>query len=268
MSSTDTTLELEQRARIEALATRLHGCRRLLFITGAGISADSGLPTYRGVGGLYDDAGTEDGIAIEEALSGAMMVQNPALCWKYIMQIEAACRGAQPNAGHRCIAALESRFEQVWVLTQNVDGLHRAAGSSRVIDIHGDVREIFCPAPGCPHRVTVDDYEGLGCPPRCPRCDAVLRPDVVLFGEALPMRKLSLLREELLRGFDAVFSIGTTSVFPYIAGPVIDAARRSVLTIEINPGRSQVSDLVALRLELGAATALAALQQAFDRGFD
>jgi NAD-dependent deacetylase len=263
MSETDASaLDPESRARIAAVAERLSGCRRLLFITGAGLSADSGLPTYRGVGGLYVDGATEDGISVEQALSGPMMVQNPALCWKHIMHIESACRGAVPNAGHRCIAALESRFEQVWVLTQNVDGLHRKAGSTQVIDIHGDVHEVFCPTPGCPHRVTLDDYRGLECPPRCPRCDAVLRPDVVLFGEMLPVDKLTLLREQLVLGFDAVFSIGTTSVFPYIAGPVIDAARRGVLTVEINPGRSRVSDVVAVRLDVGAALALEALQLA------
>ena len=98
--------EDEQRidAQINRVAARLMTCRRLLFITGAGLSADSGLPTYRGVGGLYNRGATEDGMAIEEALSGAMMDRDPALCWKYIMQIESACRGAAPNRGHELIA--------------------------------------------------------------------------------------------------------------------------------------------------------------------
>ncbi len=80
---------------------------RLLFVTGAGLSADSGLPTYRGIGGLYDDKNTEEGISIEEALSGPMFSRRPALTWKYIHQIEAACRHGQPNAGHEAIADME-----------------------------------------------------------------------------------------------------------------------------------------------------------------
>jgi NAD-dependent deacetylase len=244
---------------VERVAARLAGARRLLFVTGAGMSADSGLPTYRGVGGLYDGIETQDGIPIEEALSGGAMRRDPALTWKYIMQIEQACRGAQPNPGHRAIAALEQRFAEVWVLTQNVDGLHREAGSQRIIDIHGDVRKLACTA--CAWRVEVSDYAGLSSPPRCPDCNAILRPEVVLFGEMLPLDKVAVLQRELERGFDAVFSIGTSSVFPYIAEPVIAARMTGALTVEINPGLSEVSDIVEERLAVGASDALSALAE-------
>lgn len=241
---------------IEQIAERIGDGRRLLFITGAGMSADSGLPTYRGVGGLYDGVETEEGMAIEDALSGSMLKKRPEVCWRHIMQIEEACRGAQPNAGHRVIASLEARFDVV-VLTQNVDGLHRTAGSEAVIDIHGDVRKLLCMA--CDHERVVDDYSDLDCPPRCPECDAIIRPDVVLFGEMLPMHKVARLRAEVMEGFDAVFSVGTTSVFPYIAQPVVHARERGALTVEINPGRTVVSDVVEHRLEMRASEALAAL---------
>jgi NAD-dependent deacetylase len=92
-----------------------------------------------------------------------------------------------------------------------------------------------------------------------------VRPEVVLFGEMLPMDRVRLLQEQLMRGFDAVFSIGTTSVFPYIAEPVIDARRRGGLTVEVNPGQSEVSHIVNYRLEMGAAAAMDALVQALDR---
>jgi hypothetical protein len=108
-----------------------------LFITGAGISADSGLPTYRGIGGLYEDATTEEGIAIEDALSGDMLRERPEVCWKYIHQIERACRGATWNRAHEVLALMEGRYERTWVLTQNVDGFHRRAGSKNVIEIPG-----------------------------------------------------------------------------------------------------------------------------------
>ncbi|MHB8899035.1 MAG: Sir2 family NAD-dependent protein deacetylase, partial [Thermoguttaceae bacterium] len=94
---------------------------RILFITGAGVSADSGLPTYRGVGGLYNRGETDDGVTIEEALSGPMLEVRPDLTWKYLWQIGEACRGALPNAAHRIMAELESEKAEVWVLTQNVD---------------------------------------------------------------------------------------------------------------------------------------------------
>lgn len=248
---------------IAAAARILAGARSALFITGAGISADSGLPTYRGIGGLYDDADTDDGIPIEVALSGHMMTMNPALCWKYIAQIERACRGARFNRAHEIIAELDRRLDRVCVLTQNVDGFHRDAGSRTVIEIHGTVRSLSCTR--CRHRREVADYRELDIPPRCPDCAGLVRPDIVLFGEMLPGREVARLTEQLATGFDAVVSIGTTSVFPYIAQPVMDAARRGVPTIEINPGESEVSDLVDVRLRTGAAAAMQAIAAALDR---
>jgi len=253
-------MDLEQ---IEAIARRLRESRSVLFVTGAGISADSGLPTYRGIGGLYEQDETDDGIPIEAALSGAMFRRDPAITWKYIHQIESSCRGAGPNRAHQVIAELEQRFERVWTLTQNVDGLHHAAGSTRVIDIHGDVHWLLCTR--CGHRWRVESYAGLPIPPACPECDSLVRPEVVLFGEMLPMDRVRVLQEQLARGFDAVFSIGTTSVFPYIAEPIIDARRRGGLTVEINPGASEVSHIVTHRLRMGAAAAMDALVRALDR---
>jgi len=242
---------------INQVADLLAQSRSLLFITGAGISADSGLPTYRGVGGLYDVDTTEEGMPIEELLSGRFFRGNPAVSWKYLGQVERACRGARFNRGHEVIAQMESRFERVWTLTQNVDGLHRQAGGRNVIEIHGDLHNLLCMH--CDFRQTVVDYSTLTIPPPCPRCDALLRPDVVLFGEALPFDKVSRLYTEIERGFDLVFSIGTTSVFPYIAEPVVRGYRVGKPTVEINPGLSEVSELVTVRLPLGAAQALDAI---------
>lgn len=249
--------------QIDEIARTLRDARSVLFVTGAGISADSGLPTYRGIGGLYEQEETDDGIPIEAALSGAMFQRNPALTWKYIHQIESACRDAGPNRAHHVIAELESRFDRVWTLTQNVDGLHHAAGSERVIDIHGDVHWLVCTR--CGHRWRVQNYAGLSIPPSCPECDSLVRPEVVLFGEMLPVDRVRALQEQLIRGFDAVFTIGTTSVFPYIAEPVVDARRRNKLTVEINPGTSEVSHIVNYRLQTGAAAAMEALVDALER---
>jgi NAD-dependent deacetylase len=248
---------------IVEIARQLKKSRSVLFVTGAGISADSGLPTYRGIGGLYEQEETDEGIPIEAALSGAMFQRDPAVTWKYIHQIESSCRDAGPNRAHEVIAELESRFDRVWTLTQNVDGLHHAAGSRRVIDIHGDVHWLVCTR--CGHRWRVESYEGLPIPPSCTECDALVRPEVVLFGEMLPMDRVRVLQDELSRGFDVVFSIGTTSVFPYIAQPIFDARRRGGLTVEINPGVSEVSHVVNYRLKTGAAAAMDGLVAALDR---
>ena len=229
----------------------------ILFITGAGVSADSGLPTYRGIGGLYEDAVTDEGLSIEEALSGETLRRDPALTWKYIHQIEKACRGARPNRAHEVIAAIERRVPRTVVLTQNVDGFHVVAGSTRVIEIHGNVHQLRCRS--CPWSTHVDDYAALEVPPRCPECGTIVRPEVVLFGEMLPPLAVQRLERELDEGFDVIFTIGTTSVFPYIAAPVALGRRSGTPTIEINPGASQVTHLVTLRLQSRAAPTLDAL---------
>lgn len=245
-------------SQIEAFAAAVRQAERVLVITGAGISADSGLPTYRGVGGLYEEEFTEDGIAIEDALSGEMMASDPALCWKHIHRIEQACRGAEPNVAHRVIAALQERVD-LCVLTQNVDGLHRRAGTRDPIEIHGDVHELLCTS--CSWQVRVADYSTLSVPPACPRCGALVRPRVVLFGELLPAGGLARLHEQLRRGFDVVVSVGTTSAFPYIAQPVLLAEAMGATTIEVNPGETAVSARVDLRIRERAAPTFAGLWQ-------
>ncbi|MBC8877333.1 MAG: NAD-dependent protein deacylase [Planctomycetes bacterium] len=242
---------------IDQVVDHLEASRSLLLITGAGISADSGLPTYRGIGGLYNVNDTEEGLPIEELLSGRTMSRAPELTWKYLAQIARACQGATYNRAHEVAAEMEKHFDRLWVLTQNVDGFHRAAGSKRIVDIHGDLHDLMCTA--CDYRETVTDYSEISVPPFCPRCDAIVRPDVVLFGEMLPMVKVELLHGELEEGFDLVFTIGTTSVFPYIVEPVIAARRMGRPTIEINPGATDVSDLVDIKLPLRAAAAMDAI---------
>lgn len=242
---------------LDRVARELALARRVLFITGAGISADSGLPTYRGIGGLYNGRATEDGLRIEDALSGEVFSRRPDITWKYLAQIEENCRGAGPNGAHRAIARLEDRLPGVLVLTQNVDGLHRLAGSRNVIEIHGDLHRLACTA--CDWRTSVESLEGWPMPPACPGCGETVRPEVVLFGEALPTAALDRLYNELETGFDMVFSIGTSSVFPYIAQPVVWAAQAGIPTVEINPAMTALSDIVRYRLPLGAAAAMEAV---------
>lgn len=245
---------------LDQVAGLLSKAESVLFITGAGISADSGLPTYRGVGGLYNGESTEEGLRIEEALSGDVFAVRPDITWKYLAQIEHNCRGARPNAAHRAIAELEKRVPRVTVFTQNVDRFHLDAGSSDVIEIHGNLHELACTR--CRYEETVVDMEGRGIPPLCPACGSVLRPQVVLFGEALPDEAMNRYLGALEMGFDVVFVIGTSGVFPYIAEPVVWAAQGGIPTVEINPSRTALSEVVQYHLPLGAA---AAMRQIMDR---
>jgi NAD-dependent deacetylase len=234
-----------------------------LFITGAGISADSGLPTYRGIGGLYNDKLTEDGMPVEMALAGETLKSHPEITWKYLLQIEKNCRSARFNRAHEVIAQMEKRFERVWVLTQNIDGFHQAAGSRNLIDIHGDMHKLVCM--GCGWSEEVDDYVNIDLPPKCPSCGAAVRPKVVFFGEMLPEDKLVTLERQLRQGFDIYFSVGTTSVFPYISQPILAAKYLGKPTVEINPEDTGISGLVDIKLRMGAAEALDAIWEEYAR---
>ncbi len=242
---------------ITAVVDELLQAQSVLFITGAGVSAESGIPTYRGIGGLYNAGTTDEGLAIEEILSSYMLRENPALCWKYLAQIGLAVQGAKHNRAHEVMAEMESHFDRLWVLTQNVDGFHRAAGSKKLVEAHGSMHSLSCM--GCKHRVLVDEFKTLEIPPKCPRCPALLRPDVVLFGELIEGPGIENLQTELDRGFDIVFSVGTTSVFPYIQAPLYMAQAAGNATVEINPSQTDVSHMVDYRIQAPAVEALQAI---------
>jgi NAD-dependent deacetylase len=253
----------EHAATLDRVGELLGKSHRVLFITGAGLSADSGLPTYRGLGGLYERNATDDGMPIEVVLSQSMFRQRPELTWKYLLEVEQACRGASCNAAHRIIAGLESKLASVIVLTQNVDGFHHLAGSSNVIDIHGDLHQIACTR--CRRKRRVSSYAGFPALPRCQSCGAVERPDVVLFGESLPEEKLETLTRELGCGFDLVVSVGTSGTFPYIRLPMIRAQVFGWPSVDINPQSTPMTALAEYHLPLRAATAFEALWQRLAR---
>ncbi|MES2684073.1 MAG: NAD-dependent protein deacylase [Pseudomonadota bacterium] len=253
----DPTASTDYRSTLRAAANELARAKRVLVITGAGISADSGLPVYRGEGGLYDGSETDDGVCIEEALSVAMLRRRPEVTWRHLLQIAQACEGKAPNAGHHALAAMERHFPHFNLLTQNVDGLHHAAGSKKLIEIHGDLRELFCET--CGYNTPTPAPSALDGPPACPCCAATLRPSIVLFGEALPKKAVADYEAVFEQGVDFVMIVGTSAGFPYIAGPVAQAARAGLPTLEINPARSEVSYLVRHRLPMRAAEALPAL---------
>jgi len=251
------------------IADLLKKSNRVLFITGAGISADSGLPTYRGVGGLYNQERTEEGYAIEECLSGSMFRAKPEITWKYMLQLGIAIAEHRPNDAHRIIAKWEKQFAErggkVVIVTQNIDRYHQAAGSENVYEFHGSLGTLDCMK--CTWSESFDLDDGIvqrleklkqTLPPTCPECDAVIRPRVVLFEEMLPVKVIEGFQNEFNGepGFDLVFSVGTSGMFPYITGPVRIAASRGIPTVEINPITSDLSHHVSIHLPMKAAEAL------------
>nr|WP_298168694.1 NAD-dependent deacylase [uncultured Pseudomonas sp.] len=230
------------------VAQAIARAERILLITGAGLSADSGLPTYRGLGGLYNGH-TDEGLPIEAALSGSMLQRDPALCWKYLAELGKACLSAQPNAGHQAIAELQRRKPECWLLTQNIDGYHRAAGSpaERLIEIHGELAPLYCQSCGAVDPQLVE-HLSRPLPPKCRQCGGVLRPPVVLFEEMLPERAIGTLYAELRKGFAVVISIGTSASFPYIVEPVLRTRQAGGFTAEINPTRTDLSAAVDVHL--------------------
>ncbi len=234
--------------QIERIIKAIARAERILIISGAGLSADSGLPTYRGLGGLYNGR-TAEGLPIEEALSGPMLQHNPQLCWKYLAELGKACLAAKPNAGHLAIAELQRRKPQCWVLTQNIDGYHCAAGSpvERLIEIHGELAPLFCQACGAEDPELAEHLQ-RPLPPLCRRCGGILRPPVVLFGELLPPAAMEQLYTQVCQGFELVLSVGTTASFPYIVEPVLRTRQAGGFTVEINPTRTDLSSVVDLQV--------------------
>jgi len=260
--TTDNKTELDpvQKERLNQVVGMLRESKKVFVITGAGISADSGLPVYRGIGGLYNDNDTEDGIPIEQALSGPVFRSQPEVTWKYMGQIEAGARNAKFNRGHEVLAEMENHFDHFWILTQNIDGFHGFAGSKNVIEIHGNMYRLVCTS--CKNMVSVENYSGVTLPPMC-ECGSMQRPDVVLFEEMLPTKELQQLHAQANVDYDLVISIGTSANFPYVAEPIMRAYRSGIATVEINPGVSNITSFVDVHLKLGAAQALGIIWSRF-----
>jgi NAD-dependent deacetylase len=245
---------------LQPVAALLKSARRVLFITGAGVSAESGIPTFRGTAAAFADGRTEEGICFEEVLSGSTFRRTPALSWKYFFRLEQALRNKQPNDAHRAMASLQSDGRFVCVATQNIDGLHQAAGSKAVLELHGNLRRLVCTE--CEYQDNPATFEALPALPSCPQCGRLLRPDAVLYEEMLPEDVLWQFEVQQEKGFDLVFSVGTTSIFEYVIRPVVSARRGGIPTVEINPDETGISGLVDFRFASKAGPTLKSLLEA------
>ena len=214
------------------LAEALRSAQRVVVLTGAGISAESGVPTFRdSLTGLWARFKPEE-LATPEAYR-----RNPKLVWEWYESRREKLRSVQPNAGHRALAALARRYPEFTLLTQNVDGLHQRAGSRGVIELHGNIMRAKC----FDEDRVVPEWTHTGeAPPRCPHCHGYLRPDVVWFGEELPADAISTAMS-VSDACDVFLSVGTSSVvYPAAMLPEM-ALRRGATVIEINPDETPLT---------------------------
>ncbi len=232
---------------------RLTGARRLAAFTGAGISAESGVATFRDQGGLWEKHSIED-VATPEGFA-----RNPTLVWEFYEARRGALAQVRPNAGHEAIARLAELVEEITVITQNVDGLHQRAGSPRVLEIHGSLRRAKCAA-ACGAVIEPFEHPAPSIPPRC-TCGALLRPDVVWFGEMLPTEVWER-AEEAANASDVLLAVGTSGVVWPAARIPIEARRRGAFVIEVNPEPTELTGLVDVALRGRAGEILPRLTEA------
>ena len=218
----------------------------IVILTGAGVSVGSGLPTYRGPGGLWE---TADIARLVEArhLPGSL----PGL-WRLYSERRQVARAAEPNPAHLAVAALQKRRpEAVTLLTQNVDNLHQRAGSPQVTELHGSAFRTRCTNPAC-DLPPFDDTRSYDAVPECPRCGSALRPDVVLFGETLPEAALRQ-SQAALDACDLFYAAGTSGVVWPAAAFVQLAAQAGAYTVLVNldagEGAAQFDKVVLGRAE-------------------
>lgn len=213
----------------EGLIDLLIDARRIVALTGAGISAESGIPTFRGSGGLWE------GYPVEKVATVDGFERDPELVWRFYNERRMNIVKAESNEAHKILAKMENLYD-LWVITQNIDGLHTRAGSRNVIELHGNIWKVRCTE--CGTRYYNYDVPLKEIPPRCEKCGGLLRPDVVWFGE--PVYELDRAYEVIER-CDVMFVIGTSAqVYPAAYFPRM-AWSHGAKIVEINVESTPVS---------------------------
>ncbi len=221
--------------------------------TGAGVSAASGIPTFRASDGIWAR------YPIEEYGTASAFRSDPERCWELFGPLGHQLEEAQPNPAHEGLARLEAIGLLQAVITQNIDGLHQRAGSSHVVEIHGTVETAHCPR--CGERYRSGELPAWPPAPRCPSCRAVVRPDVVLFGDPMPVKAMEE-AHELMEGAGAVLAVGTSLQVMPASWLVFEVARRKVPVILVDPRPSPEAWRAAtVNLQAPAEDAIPALVQ-------
>jgi NAD-dependent deacetylase len=224
-------------ALLTELRERLRKARRVFVLTGAGVSAESGVPTFRGGG----QTAVWKGMPFDVISSAGMLARNLHAVWEWFDYRRDTLRDLRPNPAHLTLAVWQEKFERFRLATQNVDGLHTAAGSRDVLELHGNIWRARCTQ--CGARAPLHDEQGAReRPPACPSCGNAMRPDVVLFGEMLPVGVFEQAAEDAGE-CDVCFVVGTSSlVYPAMRLPEI-ALEAGAYTVEINPEQTPFSAL-------------------------
>ena len=212
----------------------LRQARTVTVLTGAGISADSGVPTFRGADGLWKN------FRAEELASPDAFARNPQLVWEWYNWRRELLSTKTPNAAHEALVALEHRIQSFWLITQNVDGLHAAAGASKLSEIHGNIWKVRCTECG---QVSGNRDVPILYPPRCSACSGMLRPHIVWFGESLAPADLEA-SYAALQACEILLIIGTSGVVYPAASFAPIAKDRGALVVEVNLDPTPHSSIV------------------------
>ena len=234
----------------EGLVAAVRDARSIAVLTGSGVSAESGVPTFReaqtGLWARFDP---------QELATPEAFLRDPRLVWEWYAWRRELVDAAAPNPGHEALAELERSVSQFVLITQNVDGLHRRAGSQNVVELHGNIRRSRCSREGDVVEPRSDDAD---VPPSCPRCGASLRPDVVWFGESLAPDALSE-AFDAARSCDLFISAGTSGLVQPAATLPFEALNAGAVVVEINPSNTPLTRHVDHSLGGKAGAVLPAL---------
>lgn len=232
---------------ISEIASAIDTAEEIVIFSGAGMSAESGIPTFRdGATGLWNNV-DPDKVASVRGLE-----ENPAHVWEWHVEMRRLIDGCQPNPGHHAIAELERRFsgKRFTVITQNIDGYHQMAGNSRVFELHGSIRRLRCQR-NCSYFDSWDSPEHH--PTECPQCGALVRPDIVLFGEPLNEDLFSYSEAAVLHA-DVLISVGTSAHVRPAGGLPLMAKMSGAMVVEINPHETPFSPQATYSIRTTATT--------------
>ncbi len=222
---------------LDEMISTIGSAKRVSVLTGAGVSAESGIPTFRGTGGIWEKYDFTK-LATHEGFWS-----DPGLGWEWYQLRQREMKNARPNAAHKVIAKMESWYESFDVITQNIDGMHARAGNKRIVELHGNIWRMRCERDGT---VITLDSPVEEVPPLC-QCGAVMRPDVVWFGEQLP-RRATEDATRIANESEIMFVVGTSAVvFPAAAYPLL-AKESGGMVIEINVEPTDLTPLADLSL--------------------
>ncbi len=241
-------------SEFDRLVSALRSASRVSVLTGAGVSAESGIATFRGAGGLWE------GHRIEEVATPDAFAEDPERVWRFYEMRRRNAREAKPNPGHAALAAMERRFPRFLLATQNVDGLHRRAGSRNVVELHGSIERRYCVR--C--RRTDEGLEPLDAlPPACGGCGGIQRPDIVWFGEPLSVSAWAD-AQEAARSSEVYLVVGTSAEVYPAAGLALVAADAGADVFEINPAETPLSPLFAGAIRETSGVALPRILSALE----